>query len=79
MFNRISGLVASGAVLLMQPMAVLAQQAQPPAAPASTPWYWPGPWLMWGDGSGWSFWWLCPLMMLVMMAVCAAMFFRHRA
>lgn len=41
----------------------LAQTQQPSAPPAD---YWFGPWFMWG----WpSFWWVCPLMMVVMMLV----------
>jgi hypothetical protein len=38
-------------------------------------WYGPGPWWMWGDGYGWQFWWICPLMMLFMIVVFAAIFF----
>jgi len=51
-----------------------AQQAAQPAPPPS----WPGPW--WqisGEGYGWSFWWICPLMMLLMMLFCGGMFFKH--
>jgi putative membrane protein len=30
---------------------------------------------MWGDGYGWQFWWICPLMMLFMIVVFATIFF----
>jgi hypothetical protein len=38
--------------------------AQAPNPPADT---WFGPWLMWGSWSSW--WWICPLMMVLMMLV----------
>jgi putative membrane protein len=51
-----------------------AQQAQP------TPpqWYGPGPWHMWSDGYGWQFWWICPLMMLIVLGVVAAILLARR-
>jgi putative membrane protein len=33
---------------------------------------------MWGDGYGWQYWWICPLMMLFMIVVFAAIFFTVR-
>jgi putative membrane protein len=33
---------------------------------------------MWGDGAGWQYWWICPLMMLFMIVVFAAIFFAVR-
>jgi putative membrane protein len=33
---------------------------------------------MWGDGYGWHFWWMFPLMILFMMIVCAVIFFLAR-
>ena len=45
------------------PVHTVAQTQQPPAPPD----YWFGPWFMWNGG--WSFWWICPLMMVVMMLV----------
>jgi len=57
------------------PVPAVAQTQQPPAPPD----YWFGPWFMWNVG--WSFWWICPLMMvammLVMMFACRFMFSRH--
>ena len=54
-------------------------QTQQPSAP---PWdYGSGPWFMWGGG-WFSFWWICPLMMVVMMLAmmfaCRFMFSRRR-
>jgi hypothetical protein len=47
-------------------------QTQQPSAP---PWdYWFGPGFMWGGGWS-SFWWICPLMVVVMML---AMMFAYR-
>jgi len=43
------------------PVQALAQQT-PQSLPAYGPWWW-------GGGYGWSFWWMCPLMMLAMFAV----------
>jgi len=33
---------------------------------------------MWGDGYGWQFWWICPLMMLLMFVVVAVFVFGRR-
>lgn len=61
-----------GAVLLTlwQPLAALAQQGPQP------PWDWPGPWQMWSGG--FAFWWICPLVFLLMVALCAGVFFLMR-
>ncbi len=56
-----------------------AGQTQPPTAPQTPQWYGPGPWLMWGDGYGWQYWWICPLMMLFMIVVFAVIFLAVRA
>jgi len=45
------------------PARAIAQTPQPLTSPD----YWFGPWFMWGGG--WSFWWICPLMMVFMMIV----------
>ncbi len=50
-------------IALMQPQAIAQQQPQPPE------WFWSGPW---------QFWWICPLMMLFMIAVFATIFFAVR-
>ena len=72
MFSKISLIVASGAAMVLPPLDALAEPAPP------SPWNGPGPWFMGGDGFGWPLWWFCPLMMLVMMLMCAIMCFgRH--
>lgn len=54
---------------LFYPMLASAQQPS---------WDWPGPWHMWGGG--WGFWWMFPLFMLFMIALCVAIFFLgHRS
>jgi putative membrane protein len=55
---------------LYQPLLGFAQQTQQPTGPQ---WDWPGPWHM--MGGGWGFWWMFPLFMLFMMAVCFGVFF----
>jgi putative membrane protein len=54
----------------MQPLQALGQ-TQPPIAP-ERPW-------MWNDGFGWQYWWICPLMMLFMIAIFATIFFVVRS
>ena len=67
---RRSGLV-SGSILWLPIAQAMAQQTQPPSPPQ---WY--GPW--WAYGTGWPFWWMCPLMMLVMLAVVAGIILARR-
>ena len=43
----------------------LAEQTQPSGVPIYGPWW---------DGYGWQFWWICPLMMMLMMLVVAPIF-----
>jgi putative membrane protein len=74
MYRRLSVLLASCVMVMMQPLQALSQ-TQPPSAPQPPQWYGPGPWWMWGDGHGWQYWWICPLMMLFMIVVFAAIFF----
>ena len=57
-----STLLLLASMILLQPLAALAQQAQPPSAPPAPPYpypyYGPGPWHhMWGGGWGWGFHW----------------------
>jgi uncharacterized membrane protein len=64
MHQRLSAFLVLCVIALMQPLQAIAQQqTQPPE------WYWPGPW---------QFWWICPLMMLFMLAVIATIFFAAR-
>ncbi len=58
---------------LLHPLLALAQQAQQPTAPQYPPWDWPGTWHMWHGG--WGFWWVVPLFLLFMIAVCVLIFF----
>lgn len=76
MYERLSGSarLVLFFVVVMQPLKALAQ-TQAPNAPQAPQWYGPGPGWMWGDGYGWHFWWICPLMMLFMIVVFAAIFF----
>jgi hypothetical protein len=67
MCNTSFARITLGILLALASTPALAQQ--PPRAP----WYGPGPW--WGDGYGWSFWWMCPLMFLLMLAVMGAVMF----
>ena len=76
MYRRFSDLLILCFIALMQPVQALSQ-TQSPTNPQSAQWYGPGPW-MWGDGYGWQYWWICPLMMLFMMVVFAVIFFGVR-
>jgi putative membrane protein len=77
MDRRLSAFFMTCFIVVMQPLPALAQ-TQPPTAPQPPQWYGPGPWWMWGDGYGWQYWWICPLMMLFMIVVFAAIFFAVR-
>ena len=77
MYQRRSAVLTMCFIVMMQPVLALAQ-TQPPTAPQSSPWYGPGPAWMWGDGYGWQYWWICPLMMLFMIVVFAAIFLTFR-
>jgi len=74
MYQRFSALLMVCFTVMSQPLKAFAQ-TQAPTAPQPPQWYGPGPGWMWGDGYGWQFWWICPLMMLFMIAVFAAIFF----
>lgn len=65
---RLSGLVAAPLFALFQPLLAFAQQTQQPTGPQ---WDGPVPWHMMG---GWGFWWIFPLFMLLMIAICFAVF-----
>ena len=61
------------------PVMAVAEQSQQQPGPQPPPgYYWPGPWHMWNEGYGWQFWWICPLMMLFMLAVFGDIFFFAR-
>jgi uncharacterized membrane protein len=63
--------------IVMLPLQALSQ-TQPPTAPQFSQRYGYGPWWMWADGVGWQYWWICPLMMLFVIVVFAAIFFTVR-
>ena len=73
MYRRLSALLILLFIALMAPLQALSQ-----TAPQSPQWYGPGPWMMWGNGYGWQYWWICPLMMLFMIVVFGAIFFSVR-
>lgn len=77
MLRRLSALLGSWLIVMMQPLPALSQTPAP-TSPQPSQWYGPGPGWMWGDGYAWQYWWICPLMMLFMMMVFAAIFFGVR-
>lgn len=66
MATRLSGRLTAAFLALLGPAPAVAQQAQPRLL-----WDWPGPWHMWGGWGTW--WWIFPLVMLLMIAGCIAM------
>ena len=74
MYRRLSAHLVLCFIILTKPLQALAQTQQP-TAPQPPQWYELGPWWMWADGYGWQYWWICPLMMLFMIVVFAAIFF----
>jgi len=78
MLKRLSALPILIFIVLIAPLQAFAQQPPQPAVPPQG-YYGPGPWHhMWGDGYGWHFWWMFPLMMLCMIVIFAAIFFLAR-
>jgi len=78
MLKRLSALPILIFIVLIAPLQAFAQQPPQPAVPPQG-YYGPGPWHhMWGDGYGWPFWWMFPLMILFVIIVCAAIFFFAR-
>ena len=72
MWRKFSIFLILFGVAVTQPLTEIAQT--PPAAPRPDDWY--GPWFMWQWG--WSFWWICPLIMMAMMLGCFFMCFGRR-
>src|SRR5271166_57829 len=77
MYQKLAARLTLCIIIVMGPLQALAQ-TQAPSAPQPPVWWCPGPWWMWGDGYGWQYWWICPLMMLLMIVVCGAVFFIAR-
>ena len=67
-----AGVLAAIFFSLFLPVLALAQQAEQAPPMWQGPWHWHG---------GWGLWWIFPLFMFVMMALCATRFFfpRHRS
>jgi uncharacterized membrane protein len=63
MLSKLSALFVLLGNALACPVRAVAQTQQPPAAPD----YWFMPWFMWNGG--WSFWLVCPLMMVLMIVI----------
>ncbi len=80
MLKKLSALPILIFVLLIEPLAAIAQQTLPPTGPQPPQGYYrPGPWHMWNDGYGWHFWGMFPMLLLFMFLVCAAIFFFARS
>ena len=78
MLKRLSALPILIFIVLIAPLQAFAQQPPQPAVPPQG-YYGPGPWHhMGGDGYGWHFWWMFPLMMLCMIVIFAVIFFLAR-
>jgi len=73
-YQRLTALLTLCFIVATRPLDALAQ-TQAPSTLQPPQWWGPGPWWMWGDGYGWQYWWICPLMMLFMIVVCAVVFF----
>ena len=74
MLKKLSTVPLLGLILLVAPFQAIAQDAPQLPSPQPPHWHWPGPW------HGSQFWWICPLMMLVMFLVfCAILFFFRRS
>jgi len=63
MIVRLPALLAPALLLAFEPLLAFAQQTPNRE--------WPGPWHAWGGG---EFWWIFPLFMLFMIALCFAVF-----
>lgn len=72
MKTRFLALVPLTFFALLQPQLSWAQQTNP----QYPPWGWPGHGHMWSGG--WGFWWGGPLMLLVFLIVCVAIFLLGR-
>ena len=77
MSQKLSAFLIVSLFLVAHPLQAVAQQTSPTPQPPQG-YYWPGPLNMWGDGYGWQSWWICPLMMLFMIVVFAAIFLMVR-
>jgi len=58
---------------------IAVSQSLPAMAQQTAPSQWPGPWWMGSDGSWWQFWWLCPLVFVLMFLACMFFCFGRRS
>jgi putative membrane protein len=78
--NRLSALPILIFVTLVEPLQAIAQETQQQPAPAPPQgYYMHGPWHMWGDGYGWPFWWMFPMMLFMLFAFGVIFFFACRS
>lgn len=69
MLKKVSSIPLLGYIVFVAPLEAIAQQAPQLPSPQPPFGHWPGPW------HGSPFWWICPLVMLFMFLVFAAIFF----
>ncbi len=78
MATRLSTWAAAAYLATVGPSLAFAQQAEQSTRQQQPSWDWPCPWHMWN--AGWGFWWIFPLLMLLMIVFCAGIFFLgHRS
>jgi len=73
MATRLSTWAAAAYLATVGPSLAFAQQAEQSTRQQQPSWDWPCPWHMWN--AGWGFWWIFPLLMLLMIVFCAGIFF----
>lgn len=78
MLKKFSTLSILAFFMLIEPLQAIAQQT-PAGPPPSQGYYGPGPWHMWSDGYGWSFWGMFPMMLLFIFFLFAVIFFFGRS
>jgi len=65
MWQRISAYVFLTTIFLIHPIFAIAQESTKPTGPQQTPWsHGHDHWHMWGNHSGWHFWW-SPLIIVI--------------
>lgn len=79
MSTKFSAFLTVGLFALFHSLLASAQQTQQPTGPQQPPWGCPGPWHMHMWDGGWGFWWISPLIILLVIFVGAAIFLLGRA
>jgi hypothetical protein len=72
MCKRLSAILLLCLIAVSQSLPAMAQQTAP------QPPQWAGPWSMWSDGVWWQFWWICPLIFMLMIIACMFFCFGRR-